>query len=310
MALPFPHTTRCFGDHLGLYAALPRWLNEAVLAVKSGRMPMVRDPKAYDDGEPSTPRRAQGPSDFYLREGGVAIIDVKGPLMKGGSKYAPLSTVEIRRALRDAVAREDVGGILLRVDSPGGSVSGTNDLAQDVADAAAIKPVHAFVEDLAASAALWIASQASHITANPTAEVGSIGTYAVVYDQSKAAELEGVKVHVVSTGPVKGAFIPGTEVTDEQVASLRTVIDALNDHFLSAVAKGRQMTRKQVDALATGETWVGKEAKARGLVDTIGSGDDAFARILKAATPRAERSASKDRVRKARALNDAERFRL
>lgn len=310
MSLPFPHTARCFSDHLGVYAALPRWLSACVTAIKSGTMPLARAPiNSSDDYDDDEPRRAYTPADMYARQDGIAVIDISGPMMKGGSKYAKLSTTEIRRALRDAVSRDDVSGILLRVDSPGGSVAGTNDLAMEVAEADTIKPVHAFVEDLCASAALWVASQARHVSATTTSEIGSIGAYSVVYDESKAAELAGLKVHVVSTGPQKGAFVPGTEITPEQLASLRVVIEDLNAHFLAAVGEGRELTPKAVRELATGETWIGKAAKERGLIDSISTGDDAFARLVKAAPVKSEK-AKADRLRRARASLASERFRL
>src|SRR5690606_31819803 len=128
-----------------------------------------------------------------------------GAMTKQGSSFGGASTVRTRRAIRSAAADKSVSAIMLLIDSPGGSVSGTSDLADDVANAKKKKPVYAYIEDTCCSAAYWVASQCSAIYANPTAIVGSIGTYMVVADYSRMAENAGVKVHCISTGKYKGA---------------------------------------------------------------------------------------------------------
>ena len=93
---------------------------------------------------------------------------------------------------------------MLHVDSPGGHVAGVQALADTIFQARKLKPLHAHIEDLGASAAYWLASQANTVTANSTAEVGSIGTMAVVHDSSGAAAKAGIKVYVVSSAPAAG----------------------------------------------------------------------------------------------------------
>lgn len=273
------------------------------LAVESGRFRQILE-RARAAG-PLTDVRERA----SLRVGpdGVAVVVVDGVLSKGGGWFGA-STVAVRAQLRDAAAREGVRAILLKVSSPGGFVDGTADLAADVAAAAAAKPLEAYVEDIGGSAAYWVASQATRVWANATALVGSIGTYQVLWDESDAFRQMGVKVHVVSTGPLKGAGEPGTEITPEILKSEQTLVDDLNEHFLAAVRKGRGMTPKQVEAVATGEVWIAAKAKALGLVDGVRTFDEVLDGLVARADGAARRRTAGARlaVARARAPFDAE----
>lgn len=207
---------------------------------------------------------------------GVAIIPISGAMSKGGGFFGGTSTVETRRAIRSAVQSDSVDSIMLHIDSPGGTVAGTNELAADVADANKVKPVLAHIEDLGASAAFWVASQARKITANPTAFVGSLGVMAMVVDESELAGNMGVKVHVVSTGAHKGDFSPGQEVTGEQLDLLQKEVNDLNKHFMSAVKRGRGFTVEKLNKVNDGRTFIASEALSLGLIDSVSTFDDAF----------------------------------
>lgn len=211
----------------------------------------------------------------FLSNDGVAVIEIEGRMMKHVSSLGDgTSTVLARRAIRSAAADPDVAAILLRIDSPGGTVAGTQDLADEVAAAAKKKPTQAFIEDACASAAYWIASQTDKIWANPTALIGSIGTYGVVQDLSQMAENEGVKVHVVRAGDFKGMGAPGTAVTSEQLAEFQRIVTEVNDHFLRGVAQGRKMEPSAVRAIADGRVHLAKPAVGMGLIDGVKSLDE------------------------------------
>lgn len=215
----------------------------------------------------------------------VALIELRGRMQKQESSVgASASTVSTRRAIRAAVADPEVGSILMVIDSPGGTVAGTKELADEIASAAKSKPVIALIEDIGASAAYWVASQATTVLAQATASVGSIGTYGVVYDMSAAAAKDGIKVHVVRAGAMKGAGTPGTEVTPEQIAAFQKEVNTLNEFFVAGVAQGRNLPVDRVRALATGDIWIGQEAVAAGLIDAVSTFDQALATARSAAT--------------------------
>ena len=205
---------------------------------------------------------------------GTAVLQLLGPITKHGSSLRGTSSVSLRRQVRHAAEDDRVRSILLIVDSPGGTVAGSHDLAADVAAAAKKKPVTAFVEDLGASAAYLIACQARTVFATKTTMVGSIGTYAVIVDSSKMADKIGLKVHVVKTGAFKGAGTPGTEVTAEQLAEWQRVVDQMNDRFIEAVARGRHMSIDKVKQFADGRVHVGHDAVTLGLIDGIKTFDE------------------------------------
>ena len=207
----------------------------------------------------------------------LAIVSIDGPMMKYASSLSGgTSTVAVRQQLRDLSRDDSIAGVMLKIFSPGGTVSGNQDLAQDVVALAKMKPVHAFIEDLGASAAYWIASQCGRISTNATGMVGSIGTFAVITDSSGAAEQLGLKVHVVRAGDFKGAGQPGTEITKEHLKEFQRNVDALNEHFLAAVQSGRGMSAKQVKELADGRVHVGEEAVKLGLADAVSTFDQAL----------------------------------
>lgn len=278
-------TAACWAAHMGLLACEPRFARAAVAAVKSG-LQLPRRAMSDDGGSQAARREA------YLMVGeGVAQIRIDGPMAKGWGKFGEMSSVFVRKAIRQAAADPAVGSILLVIDSPGGYVAGTDDLARDVAAANEVKPVVAFIEDLGASAAYWVASQASKVYANSTAQVGSIGVFAVIEDTSKAAEVAGVTVHVLSTGPLKGAGVDGAPVTPEHLAAWQTEIDDTMAHFAAAVRKGRNMPAKAFAEVATGGTWIAAKAKDLGLIDGVRTLDATVAGMPK---PRRSKAAAAD----------------
>jgi signal peptide peptidase SppA len=216
---------------------------------------------------------------------GVALTELTGKLMKHRASGGGTSTVMMRSTVRNMTRDDRVKAVLIAIDSPGGTVAGAYDLAADIATLSAKKPTHAYIEDLGASAAYLQASQTRSISANSNAEVGSIGTVGVVYDESAAAAMQGIKVHVLrgridgKPAPHKGAGAPGSEITADHLERWQEEIDDLNEQFIQAVSRGRRMTRQAVEAVADGGIWVGAKAKERGLVDRVESLDAMFARI-------------------------------
>lgn len=285
------HTPQCFASHMGAWAIMPDFLRQAVAAIQGGlwkppvaghsmRTPMAATPVYDPQSNPENPDVA------YIRtDAGTAVLTMTGAMMKGQSKFGGVSTVDTRRYLRMAVADSEVGALLLVIDSPGGTVAGTQTLGDEIRAADAIKPTLAHIEDLGASAGYWAASQARRISANRSALVGSLGTFGVIEDTSGKAQAEGVKVHVISTGPYKGMGADGAPVTTAQIAEYQRMIDDLNALFMQSVQAGRRMTQEQTVALFDGRVHVADKAKSLGLLDAVQSLDQALAEADALARP-------------------------
>lgn len=213
-------------------------------------------------------------SKMFQRVGNVAVVPICGILVKhshmvnGESQPRGTSTLDLQERLAAAVD-SDAESILLLADSPGGSVFGINDAADLIAMAAQQKPVVAMAEDLAASGAYWLISQASRIYANATALVGSIGVYTLLMDSSREYEKSGYKMHLVKAGEFKGIGADGVAIDDTQLAVVQAEINSLYELFIGAVARGRGMNADQARTLADGRIHVGMEAMDNGLIDGI-----------------------------------------
>lgn len=262
--------------HLDQYFGL--WAMERDLFVRLSESVRLMDLQAHVAGTLAAARGADtSERDYQVTAGGVAVIPIMGTMMKYGSSLGDGgSTVMARRRIRAAARDEAVKSIMLLIDSPGGSVAGTSDLADEVLKAKAAKPVTAYIEDMGASAAYWVASQADAIYANQTANVGSIGVFGVVHDMSIRAAQEGIKVMVFRSGPYKGAGTPGEAITDEQRDEFQRHVDELFGVFTKAVMNGRGMTRSEVDAVADGRVWMASDAKGLKLIDGVKSFDEAL----------------------------------
>lgn len=272
MKLPYGDTERCFQSHLGLWAAEPLWLSQALLAIQSG-MWVVQSRIV----EIEAARRETRPYDV---EDTVAILPMHGPMMKAQSKFGGVSTVRMRQMIRQAVEDKDVETILLHIDSPGGHVSGTQELADEVTRASQSKRIIGHVDDCCASAAYWVVSCCEYISCNIPGEVGSIGTIAILTDSSQKMDRAGIQVHVISTGKFKGIGVPGVSVSEEALAYIRERVESLNDHFQAAVMKGRKRTKTQMESLSDGRMFSADKAKALGLIDDIMSFDEALEKAM------------------------------
>lgn len=213
--------------------------------------------------------------------GEIAIIALHGTLMKTvPSAMDGTSTVLVRRKIRAAAEDPAIAAIMLHIDSPGGTVAGTEQLAADIRQAGKRKPVYAYIDDVGASGAYWPAAQAAKIFAGPTALVGSIGTYSVVHDFSGKAEKEGIKVHVVRAGEMKGQGTPGTEVSAALLAEIQGRIDHFNEFFIGGVATGRRIPLEKARALADGRLHGAAKAQELGLIDGVMSFDGAIGQLV------------------------------
>lgn len=213
----------------------------------------------------------------YSLENGVAIIDVSGPIDRRAriSFWSGLPYTAGQDAIRDAIeaALSDraVGAILLSIDSPGGIVAGTKELADFIADIRGQKPIAAYADGLCASAAFWLAAATGEIFAPKTAQVGSIGVIAVLTDWTRAADKAGITRTVIHSGKWKAAGSPDKSLTDEERAHFQARLDALHQIFTADVAARLNLSipGSSKTGWAEGQTFLGTEALALGLVSKI-----------------------------------------
>lgn len=219
-------------------------------------------------------------SGYAVAAGGLAIVPVMGPMFKGFGSWGYADQSEIRGTIRQAANDPGVSGIMLLIDSPGGSVAGTADLGAEIVAADAIKPVMAYCEDCACSAAYWIASCARAVYSNGGL-VGSIGVVASIVDSSKYFENAGVKVFPLVSGAMKAPGMDGVPVSAEQVAYLQNIIETMYSDFVAVVARGRGLRGDAIRKMEA-KVFVGEAAVENKLVDGVLSFDKAFSLLGKA----------------------------
>ncbi len=184
--------------------------------------------------------------------------------------FADTDYAAVRATVRRALADPSVKTIDLVVDSPGGSVLGLPETADVIREANRIKPVRAFVTGIAASAAYWLASQASTITLTPSGEVGSVGVLDIHADISKALDNAGVKVTAVTAGEHKTERAPFVPLSDEAKAHMQTGVNAWYSDFLSAIRRGRGARVSASSNYGGGRMLSAKDALREGLIDFTG----------------------------------------
>lgn len=221
----------------------------------------------------------------YRVQDGVAIIEVDGVLAKkmnlfmaisGGTSMQILGN-ELKKAVADPAAKS----ILLMIDSPGGTVDGTQELADLVREIRSEKPIHAFVDGLAASAAYWIASAASSITlSSDTAHVGSIGVVAAHTDISRWEEKQGIKTTEIYSGRYKRIHSEYEPLTAEGKDYIQAQLDKLYGIFVTDVASNLGVSVEQVlEDMADGRLFIGQDAVKAGLADGVSDLDSLLARM-------------------------------
>jgi signal peptide peptidase SppA len=253
--------------YTSLWAIRPEdhhFISELILRRSAGESVTPEQIRAAIEG------KAYG-SPFAPPAGDVAVIGLHGTIMN----RAGLMTVsgftspqDFAAAVRAAAADASVREIVLSVDSPGGTVDGTNTAAEAVRDAAKVKPVTAVADGMMASGAYWISSQATRVVVDPTALVGSIGVIATHLDRTKEAEDAGVRVSYFRSVEHKALGQPYEPLTEAAGDGLRATVTAAHAQFVSAIERQRGPLSK---AAATGRVFTGLEAVEAGLADEVGT---------------------------------------
>lgn len=226
---------------------------------------------------------AAGPTRQASRSGAVAVLPLSGVMSQKIGLMGALSggtgTEAFGKMFKEAVADPAIGGIVIDIDSPGGSVFGVQELAQTIFNARGTKPIVAMINSMGASAAYWVAAQADEIIITPGGQAGSIGVFTAHNDVSAMLEAEGQNITLINAGKKKVDGNPFGPLSEEAEADLQASVDAYYTSFVNAVAKGRGVTANAVrNGFGEGGVLGAEASKQSGLVDRIGTLDIAIAK--------------------------------
>jgi protease-4 len=197
----------------------------------------------------------------------VGVVRLEGPIF---------SSEKIVRQLNQFAERDDVKAVVLRINSPGGAVAPSQEIYERVKRLNSVKPVVASFGGVAASGGYYAALGSARIVANRGTITGSIG---VILDYPVATDLLdkiGLRFETVKSGAFKDAGSPTREVTEEDRRYFREIVQDLHRQFVEAVVASRQMEAAQVEPLADGRVFTGEQALELGLIDTLGTFEDAI----------------------------------
>lgn len=228
---------------------------------------------------------------------GVAVIPLRGVITPRASLVSMLfggggGLEGFRSDLRAALADDEVGSILVDIDSPGGSTSLLTETAAEIRAASRKKPVVAVANTMAASAAYWLGSQADELVVTPSGEVGSIGVFAMHENYQGFNEKLGVDPTYISAGAFKTEGNPDEPLSDDGRAYFQQTINEFYDQFVGDVAKGRNVSPSKVKGeFGEGRMVTAKRAVAAGMADRVDTYERTLARLAAGPPERRDRSA-------------------
>ena len=215
----------------------------------------------------------------------IGVIVASGEILDGEQPPGTVGGESTARLIRQARLDKEVKALVLRVDSPGGSVMASEQIYRELlALKAAGKPLVVSMSGYAASGGYYVSAPADEIWASPATLTGSIGIFAIIPTVDRTLGKIGVSVDGVGTTALSGALRIDRPMGEEARALLQSEVSRGYDEFLERVSSGRNKTREQIDSIAQGHVWAGTDAHRLGLVDQLGSFNDA----LKAAARRAK----------------------
>ncbi|QCT89983.1 signal peptide peptidase SppA [Escherichia sp. E4742] len=213
----------------------------------------------------------------------IGVVFANGAIMDGEETQGNVGGDTTAAQIRDARLDPKVKAIVLRVNSPGGSVTASEVIRSELAAArAAGKPVVVSMGGMAASGGYWISTPANYIVANPSTLTGSIGIFGVITTVENSLDSIGVHTDGVSTSPLADVSITKS-LPPEVQQMMQLSIENGYKRFITLVADSRNSTPEQIDKIAQGHVWTGQDAKANGLVDSLGDFDDAVAKAAELA---------------------------
>ncbi len=207
----------------------------------------------------------------------IALIYAQGEIRDGEGDDKIIGGTRLAQTISKARKDEKIKAIVLRINSPGGSALASDIIWREVKLAAAVKPVIVSMGDIAASGGYYIAAPASYIFAEPSTITGSIGVFGLFPNMQKLYnEKLGLTVDTVKIGKYSDLGNASRPFTNDEKNILQSFIERTYDNFISRVAEGRHKTKADIDSIAQGRVWAASDALTLGLIDKIGSIDDAI----------------------------------
>lgn len=213
---------------------------------------------------------------------GLALISLTGVMTKRTHCLAQMfggggaSTLQAETAFRQAQVNPNVRDIAFILETPGGDVNGSFDLANTVFDVNKTKDVYTYITDQATSGGTLVGSQGSRVFANDNGLSGSIGVYTTLVDSTEAYKQRGMQLHVVKAGKYKAIGAPGQPISEQDLAIVQDRVNDYHKLFLKAIVRQRNLTREQLNSVSDAQVFVGSKGVDTGLVDEIASFDDAI----------------------------------
>jgi protease-4 len=221
-------------------------------------------------------RIAVGRNDDPTARRKIAVVYAQGEIVDGEGGADAVGGRAMARELRALRHDENVRAVVLRINSPGGSVVASEEIQRELALINREKPVVSSMGTLAASGGYWIATASRRVFAQPSTLTGSIGVFGIFPNLQGIARKNGITVDTVTTGRYADLFGLSRPRTDAELALIQRSVDAVYDAFLDRVARARNLPLDSVRVIAEGRVWAGDDALALGLVDEMGDLDDAI----------------------------------
>jgi protease-4 len=205
----------------------------------------------------------------------VALVYAEGEIVDGQGQDGQVGGDKLSRELRQLRLDKQVKAIVLRVNSPGGSSLASDLIQREVILARKEKPVVVSMGHLAASGGYWVSTYGDRIFAEPNTITGSIGVFGLLPNVQKLGNEHGITWDSVQTSKLANVMTVARPKTPAELARVQTVVDGIYDQFLDKVADSRKLKREQVNEIAQGRVWSGRQALKLGLVDELGGIKDA-----------------------------------
>lgn len=214
----------------------------------------------------------------------VAVINIEGAIVSGESgenvwgESIGASSGRLMREIREAASDSSVKALVLRIDSPGGSVTAAEEVGRELKrfKENTKKPIITSMGNSAASAAYWLAAYSDTIYANPSTLTGSIGVYMPYMNTEELFKKIGIYTKKIKSGQYKDIMSNDRPMTPEEQSILQNMVNQMFDNFVAVIAEGRKMDVAKVKTLADGRVYTGQQAKDLGLVDELGNYYDAL----------------------------------